>query len=118
VQAMVFGNLGDDCADWRRPDARLCAGRARLLRRLSEFKRPGRRRRGLASYPQRIDVTCERTCRRRSTAHDIGKVLEKHLQRSEDIEFTVQKENLDVADAHAKRTLAAVRIVSTWSTKG
>ena len=36
VQAMVFGNLGDDCATGVGPDPRLLAGRTRLLRGLSD----------------------------------------------------------------------------------
>ncbi len=51
VQAMVFGNLGDDCATGVGLTRNCSVGDARLLRRLPH-QRPGRRRRGRHPHAQ------------------------------------------------------------------
>ena len=100
VMAMVFGNLGDDCATGVALTRDGALGTPGHQRRLSD-QRPGRRRRERLAADQ---------AHRRNAGEDmpqafgelveIGKKLEKHYRNMQDIEFTISREQaLHAADA-------------------
>ena len=113
VQAMVFGNLGDDCAtgvgltrDCALGMPGFCGDY--LINAQGEDVVAGIR------TPQRIEVTLRNDMPAAfDQLNDIGKVLEKHYKEVQDIEFTVQKGKVWMLQTrNAKRTgFAAVRIV-------
>jgi len=113
VQAMVFGNLGNDCAtgvgltrDCALGVPGFCGDY--LINAQGEDVVAGIR------TPQRIEVTLRKDMPAAfDQLNDIGKVLEKHYKEVQDIEFTVQKGKVWMLQTrNAKRTgFAAVRIV-------
>ena len=113
VQAMVFGNLGNDCAtgvgltrDCALGMPGFCGDY--LINAQGEDVVAGIR------TPQRIEVTLRIDMPAAfDQLNDIGKVLEKHYKEVQDIEFTVQKGKVWMLQTrNAKRTgFAAVRIV-------
>ncbi|HEY2253773.1 MAG TPA: PEP/pyruvate-binding domain-containing protein, partial [Planctomycetaceae bacterium] len=113
VQAMVFGNLGNDCAtgvgltrDCALGVPGFCGDY--LINAQGEDVVAGIR------TPQRIEVTLRKEMPAAfDQLNDIGKVLEKHYKEVQDIEFTVQKGKVWMLQTrNAKRTgFAAVRIV-------
>src|SRR5579872_4363568 len=113
VQAMVFGNLGNDCAtgvgltrDCALGVPGFCGDY--LINAQGEDVVAGIR------TPQRIEVSLRKDMPAAfDQLNDIGKVLEKHYKEVQDIEFTVQKGKVWMLQTrNAKRTgFAAVRIV-------
>jgi len=112
VQAMVFGNLGEDCAtgvgltrDCALGLPGFCGDY--LINAQGEDVVAGIR------TPQRIEVTLRKDMPAAfDQLNDIGKILEKHYKEVQDIEFTVQKGKVWMLQTrNAKRTgFAAVRI--------
>lgn len=112
VQAMVFGNLGDDCAtgvgltrDCALGVPGFCGDY--LINAQGEDVVAGIR------TPQRIEVSLrEQMPAAFEQLNEIGKILEKHYKDVQDIEFTVQKGKVWMLQTrNAKRTgFAAVRI--------
>jgi pyruvate,orthophosphate dikinase len=112
VQAMVFGNLGDDCAtgvgltrDCALGLPGFCGDY--LINAQGEDVVAGIR------TPQRIEGTLRKEMPQAfDQLNDIGKILEKHYKEVQDIEFTVQKGKVWMLQTrNAKRTgFAAVRI--------
>jgi pyruvate,orthophosphate dikinase len=112
VQAMVFGNLGDDCAtgvgltrDCALGVPGFCGDY--LINAQGEDVVAGIR------TPQRIEGTLRKDMPQAfDQLNDIGKILEKHYKEVQDIEFTVQKGKVWMLQTrNAKRTgFAAVRI--------
>ena len=113
VQAMVFGNLGDDCAtgvgltrDCALGVPGFCGDY--LINAQGEDVVAGIR------TPNRIEISLRKDMPAAfDQLNDIGKVLEKHYKEVQDIEFTVQKGKVWMLQTrNAKRTgFAAVRIV-------
>src|SRR6516165_6699151 len=113
VQAMVFGNLGDDCAtgvgltrDCALGLPGFCGDY--LINAQGEDVVAGIR------TPQRIEVSLRKEMPAAfDQLNEIGKVLERHYKEVQDIEFTVQKGKVWMLQTrNAKRTgFAAVRIV-------
>jgi len=112
VQAMVFGNLGDDCATGvalTRDGALGVPGYCGdyLINAQGEDVVAGIR------TPERIEITLPTVMPDAyKQLNDIGKILEKHYKDVQDIEFTVQKGKVWMLQTrNAKRTgFAAVRI--------
>lgn len=112
VQAMVFGNLGDDCAtgvgltrDCALGTPGFCGDY--LINAQGEDVVAGIR------TPKRIEVTLRQDMAPAfDQLNDIGKILEKHYKEVQDIEFTVQRGKVWMLQTrNAKRTgFAAVRI--------
>ncbi|MBI3862404.1 MAG: pyruvate, phosphate dikinase [Planctomycetia bacterium] len=112
VQAMVFGNLGDDCAtgvgltrDCALGLPGFCGDY--LINAQGEDVVAGIR------SPQRIEASLRKDMPAAfDQLNDIGKILEKHYKEVQDIEFTVQKGKVWMLQTrNAKRTgFAAVRI--------
>ncbi|HEX4146314.1 MAG TPA: pyruvate, phosphate dikinase [Pirellulales bacterium] len=112
VQAMVFGNLGDDCATGVAMTRDVALGRPGLngdylINAQGEDVVAGIR------TPQRIEETLAQAM---PEAHqqlvEIGKKLESHYRDVQDVEFTVQRGKVWMLQTrNAKRTgFAAVRI--------
>ena len=121
VQAMVFGNLGDDCATGVAMTRDVALGHAGLQRRLPD-QRPGRRRRGRHPHAaaDRRDAR-PRTCPAAfKELVEIGKKLEEHYRDVQDIEFTIQRGKVWMLQTrNAKRTgFAAVRIAVDMVNEG
>lgn len=112
VQAMVFGNLGDDCATGvalTRDGALGVPGYCGdyLINAQGEDVVAGIR------TPEKIEETLPKVMPEAfKQLNDIGKILEKHYKDVQDIEFTVQKGKVWMLQTrNAKRTgFAAVRI--------
>jgi pyruvate,orthophosphate dikinase len=112
VQAMVFGNLGEDCATGvalTRDGALGVPGYCGdyLINAQGEDVVAGIR------TPERIEITLPKVMPDAyKQLNDIGKILEKHYKDVQDIEFTVQKGKVWMLQTrNAKRTgFAAVRI--------
>lgn len=112
VQAMVFGNLGDDCATGvalTRDGALGVPGYCGdyLINAQGEDVVAGIR------TPEKIEETLAKVMpEAHKQLNDIGKILEKHYKDVQDIEFTVQKGKVWMLQTrNAKRTgFAAVRI--------
>jgi pyruvate,orthophosphate dikinase len=112
VQAMVFGNLGDDCAtgvgltrDCALGLPGFCGDY--LINAQGEDVVAGIR------TPKRIEVSLRTDMAQAfDQLNEIGKILEKHYKEVQDIEFTVQKGKVWMLQTrNAKRTgFAAVRI--------
>ncbi len=112
VQAMVFGNLGEDCAtgvgltrDCALGVPGFCGDY--LINAQGEDVVAGIR------TPQRIEVSLRKDMPAAfDQLNEIGKILEKHYKEVQDIEFTVQKGKVWMLQTrNAKRTgFAAVRI--------
>lgn len=112
VQAMVFGNLGDDCAtgvgltrDCALGVPGFCGDY--LINAQGEDVVAGIR------TPKRIEVSLKNDMPQAfEQLNEIGKTLEKHYKEVQDIEFTVQKGKVWMLQTrNAKRTgFAAVRI--------
>jgi pyruvate,orthophosphate dikinase len=112
VQAMVFGNLGDDCATGVAMTRNVALGQPGingdyLVNAQGEDVVAGIR------TPQRIEQTLAKVmpdCYRELV--DIGKKLEAHYRDVQDIEFTIQRGKVWMLQTrNAKRTgFAAVRI--------
>ena len=113
VMAMVFGNLGDDCAtgvaftrDGATRRRRACAATTSSTPRARTWSTA----RGRPSASRRRSA---RTCRRRyKELVAVGHKLEKHYRNMQDIEFTIQRNKLYMLQTrNAKRTgFAAVRV--------
>ena len=109
VQAMVFGNMGDDCATGvaftRDPSHR----REHLLRRVPR-QRPGRRRRRRHPHAARLqdrDGQVEQE-ELEGTARRSRRPLEKRYKDVQDFEFTIEKGKLYMLQTrNGKRTAAA-----------
>lgn len=120
VQAMVFGNLGDDCAtgvaltrDGALGTPGFCGDY--LINAQGEDVVAGIR------TPERIEVTLPKAMPEAyKQLNDIGKTLEKHYKDVQDIEFTVQKGKVWMLQTrNAKRTgFAAVRIAVDMVNEG
>jgi pyruvate, orthophosphate dikinase len=112
VQAMVFGNLGDDCATGVAMTRDVALGLPGLngdylINAQGEDVVAGIR------TPKRIEETLEKDMPKAyHELNEIGKKLEKHYKEVQDIEFTVQRERVWMLQTrNAKRTgFAAVRI--------
>ncbi len=112
VQAMVFGNLGDDCATGVGLTRDCSVGKPGfcgdyLINAQGEDVVAGTR------TPKRIEETLGSDMPNAfSQLDDIGKTLEKHYKEVQDIEFTVQRGKVWMLQTrNAKRTgFAAVRI--------
>jgi pyruvate, orthophosphate dikinase len=112
VQAMVFGNLGDDCATGVALTRNVAIGTPGingdyLINAQGEDVVAGIR------TPKRIEETLERDMPQSyKQLNDIGRKLEKHYKEVQDLEFTVQKGRVWMLQTrNAKRTgFAAVRI--------
>ena len=112
VQAMVFGNLGDDCATGVGLTRNCSVGLPGfcgdyLINAQGEDVVAGTR------TPKRIEETLVKDAPEAfKQLDDIGKILEKHYQEVQDIEFTVQRGKVWMLQTrNAKRTgFAAVRI--------
>ncbi len=112
VQAMVFGNLGDDCAtgvgltrDCSLGEPGFCGDY--LINAQGEDVVAGIR------TPERIEKTLKNVMSEAyEQLNNIGKTLEQHYKEVQDIEFTVQKGKVWMLQTrNAKRTgFAAVRI--------
>ena len=112
VQAMVFGNLGDDCAtgvgltrDCALGTPGFCGDY--LINAQGEDVVAGIR------TPKRIEETLSKDMPESyEQLNDIGKKLEKHYKEVQDIEFTIQRGKVYMLQTrNAKRTgFAAVRI--------
>src|SRR5262249_33321674 len=112
VQAMVFGNLGDDCAtgvgltrDCAIGTPGFCGDY--LINAQGEDVVAGIR------TPLRIEETLSKDMKAAyDQLNDIGKKLEKHFKEVQDIEFTIQRGKVWMLQTrNAKRTgFAAVRI--------
>jgi pyruvate,orthophosphate dikinase len=112
VQAMVFGNLGDDCAtgvgltrDCAIGTPGFCGDY--LINAQGEDVVAGIR------TPLRIEETLSKDMKASyDQLNDIGKKLEKHFKEVQDIEFTIQRGKVWMLQTrNAKRTgFAAVRI--------
>ena len=112
VQAMVFGNLGDDCAtgvgltrDCSLGEPGFCGDY--LINAQGEDVVAGIR------SPERIEKTLKNVMPEAyEQLNNIGKTLEQHYKEVQDIEFTVQKGKVWMLQTrNAKRTgFAAVRI--------
>ena len=91
VQAMVFGNLGDDCATGVALTRNVAVGTPGingdyLINAQGEDVVAGIR------TPKRIEETLERDMPQSyKQLNDIGRKLEKHYKEVQDLEFTVQK---------------------------
>ncbi len=112
VQAMVFGNLGDDCATGVGLTRNCSIGLPGfcgdyLINAQGEDVVAGTR------TPMRIEETLVKDAPEAfKQLDDIGKILEKHFKEVQDIEFTVQRGKVWMLQTrNAKRTgFAAVRI--------
>ncbi|HVX11073.1 MAG TPA: pyruvate, phosphate dikinase [Pirellulales bacterium] len=112
VQAMVFGNLGDDCATGVALTRNVAVGTPGingdyLINAQGEDVVAGIR------TPKRIEETLESDMPASfKQLKEIGKKLEKHYKEVQDLEFTVQKGRVWMLQTrNAKRTgFAAVRI--------
>ncbi|HVA47886.1 MAG TPA: pyruvate, phosphate dikinase, partial [Pirellulales bacterium] len=112
VQAMVFGNLGDDCATGVALTRNVAVGTPGingdyLINAQGEDVVAGIR------TPKRIEETLEQDMPAAyKQLKDIGRKLEKHYKEVQDLEFTVQKGRVWMLQTrNAKRTgFAAVRI--------
>lgn len=112
VQAMVFGNLGDDCATGVALTRNVAIGTPGLngdylINAQGEDVVAGIR------TPKRIEETLEHDMPKSfKQLQDIGRKLEKHYKEVQDLEFTVQKGRVWMLQTrNAKRTgFAAVRI--------
>ncbi|MFV0445940.1 MAG: pyruvate, phosphate dikinase [Planctomycetaceae bacterium] len=112
VQAMVFGNLGDDCATGVGLTRNCSVGTPGfcgdyLINAQGEDVVAGTR------TPKRIEESLGKDMPEAYTQlNDIGKTLEQHYKEVQDIEFTVQKGKVWMLQTrNAKRTgFAAVRI--------
>lgn len=120
VQAMVFGNLGDDCAtgvgltrDCALGVPGFCGDY--LINAQGEDVVAGIR------TPKRIEVSLHKDMPQAfDQLNEIGKKLEKHYKDVQDIEFTVQKGKVWMLQTrNAKRTgFAAVRIAVDFVNEG
>jgi pyruvate, orthophosphate dikinase len=120
VQAMVFGNLGEDCAtgvaltrDGALGTPGFCGDY--LINAQGEDVVAGIR------TPERIEVTLPTAMPEAyKQLNEIGKTLEKHYKDVQDIEFTVQKGKVWMLQTrNAKRTgFAAVRIAVDMVNEG
>jgi pyruvate,orthophosphate dikinase len=120
VQAMVFGNLGDDCAtgvgltrDCALGVPGFCGDY--LINAQGEDVVAGIR------TPKRIEASLSKDMPQAfNQLNEIGKTLEKHYKDVQDIEFTVQKGKVWMLQTrNAKRTgFAAVRIAVDFVTEG
>jgi pyruvate,orthophosphate dikinase len=112
VQAMVFGNLGDDCATGVGLTRDCALGLPGfngdyLINAQGEDVVAGIR------TPKRIEASLKNDMPQAfEQLNEIGKILEKHYKEVQDIEFTVQKGRVWMLQTrNAKRTgFAAVRI--------
>ncbi len=120
VQAMVFGNLGDDCATGVAMTRDVALGEPGLngdylINAQGEDVVAGIR------TPKRIEETLEKEM---PVSHkelvEIGKKLEKHYRDVQDVEFTVQRGKVWMLQTrNAKRTgFAAVRIAVDMVNEG
>jgi pyruvate,orthophosphate dikinase len=113
VQAMVFGNLGEDCATGVAMTRNVAVGTPGingdyLINAQGEDVVAGIR------TPERIEETLEKAMPAAfKQLNEIGQRLEKHYKDVQDIEFTVQRGRVWMLQTrNAKRTgFAAVRIV-------
>ena len=113
VQAMVFGNLGDDCATGVALTRNVAIGTPGingdyLINAQGEDVVAGIR------TPKRIEETLEQDMPASyKQLNEIGKTLEKHYKEVQDLEFTVQRGRVWMLQTrNAKRTgFAGVRIV-------
>ena len=105
VQAMVFGNLGDDCAtgvgltrDCALGDPGFCGDY--LINAQGEDVVAGIR------TPKRIEETLSKDMPESyKQLNEIGKKLEKHYKEVQDIEFTIQRGKVYMLQTrNAKRT--------------
>jgi len=112
VQAMVFGNLGDDCATGVAMTRDVALGEPGLngdylINAQGEDVVAGIR------TPQRIEETLAKVMPKgHAELVEIGKKLEKHYRDVQDVEFTIQRNKVWMLQTrNAKRTgFAAVRI--------
>jgi pyruvate,orthophosphate dikinase len=120
VQAMVFGNLGDDCATGVAMTRDVALGEPGingdyLINAQGEDVVAGIR------TPQRIEETLQKVMPKGYTELvDIGKKLESHYRDVQDIEFTIQRGKVWMLQTrNAKRTgFAAVRIAVDMVNEG
>ena len=111
VQAMVFGNLGDDCATGVAFTRDPATGDKRFY---GEFLVNAQGEDVVAGIrtPRPIAELCHTLSKAASDLQKVCKVLEKHYREMQDIEFTIEKGKLWMLQTRAaKRTgFAAVRI--------
>ena len=111
VQAMVFGNLGDDCATGVAFTRDPAPGDKRFY---GEFLVNAQGEDVVAGIrtPRPIAELCQAMPKAASELQKVCKLLEKHYREMQDIEFTIEKGKLWMLQTRAaKRTgFAAVRI--------
>jgi pyruvate,orthophosphate dikinase len=111
VQAMVFGNLGDDCATGVAFTRDPATGDKRFY---GEFLVNAQGEDVVAGIrtPRPIAELCQAMPKAASDLQRVCKLLEKHYREMQDIEFTIEKGKLWMLQTRAaKRTgFAAVRI--------
>jgi pyruvate,orthophosphate dikinase len=111
VQAMVFGNLGDDCATGVAFTRDPATGDKRFY---GEFLVNAQGEDVVAGIrtPRPIAELCQAMPKAASELQKVCKLLEKHYREMQDIEFTIEKGKLWMLQTRAaKRTgFAAVRI--------
>ena len=111
VQAMVFGNLGDDCATGVAFTRDPATGDKRFY---GEFLVNAQGEDVVAGIrtPRPIAELCQAMPKAASELQKVCKLLEKHYREMQDIEFTIEKGRLWMLQTRAaKRTgFAAVRI--------
>ena len=111
VQAMVFGNLGDDCATGVAFTRDPATGDKRFY---GEFLVNSQGEDVVAGIrtPRPIAELCQAMPKAASELQKVCKLLEKHYREMQDIEFTIEKGKLWMLQTRAaKRTgFAAVRI--------
>jgi pyruvate, orthophosphate dikinase len=119
VQAMVFGNMGDDCGTGVAFTRNPATGEPRVY---GEFLRNAQGEDVVAGVrtPQSIEQLVNEFPDVYHQFEDICRVLEKHYREMQDIEFTIEKGRLFILQCRSgKRTgMAAVRIAVDMVNEG
>jgi pyruvate,orthophosphate dikinase len=115
VQAMVYGNTGDELRLRRRLHPRPGHRREDLLRRVPH-QRPGRGRRRRRPHPEPVADLKKHLPAALVELERIRQVLESHFKDVQDFEFTIQDGKVFMLQTrNGKRTgVAAVRSPSRW----
>lgn len=119
VQAMVYGNMGDDCATGVFFTRNPSTGENKLY---GEYLINAQGEDVVAGIrtPEDLEKLKEIMPQQHQELHDWGKMLEKHYGNMQDIEFTIQKGTLFILQTRSgKRTgHAAIRIATEMVTEG
>jgi pyruvate,orthophosphate dikinase len=119
VQAMVFGNMGDNSGTGVRLHPRPEHRRERLLRRLPH-QRPGRGRRRRHPHPRADQPAPRGHAQGLRQADGDPQKLESHYKEMQDIEFTVQDGTLYMLQTRTGKRTGTPRCASPsrWSRRG